>query len=517
MKDFGAKLKPWLKSHWKELTFFIIFTILNIFFLTYASRMYSISLTSKRSILVLIFSIIAEIAAFMVVLKAKKLKWAIEKVFLILFIPIGLIYLLAIPIGRVPDENAHLTRAYGISIGHFITSANEDGKYGEYLPNDLVALNNSNKTYANTLNIINDTNDNYEFVDDSNIAIYNFFNFIPQSTGFLIGRILSLPAVYSAYLARLLNFICFTALFYFAIKKAPFGKVFFFLIAFLPIVLQEAISLSADCLAIGMSAALISFSLHLAYDKTAKLTSKNYIILLIFIFFESLCKIVYLPLCFLIFLIPTSKFKSKKDHLFRTIIPIIAIIIINLIWLKIASQYLIEYNPGVNSGEQIKFIISSPLSYLQVIFNTCITSMYQFAYGMFGGWLEWLDVEIGHIYLVLTIIISSILVYKNSESKIKISNASRAIIIAIVIATLGLIFTSLYIQWNPVGNGIVGGLQGRYFLPILMLTPAVACGLRKKHQNTTNLEEKENHSLLYLFSVFYSVAAVIIIIFSHLG
>lgn len=515
MKNFGTKLK----TNWKELTLGSILTILNVFFLNYASIAYSIPFASKRYLIILALSIILEIAIIIVILKAQKYTWAIEKIFLILFIPIGLIYLFAIPIGRVPDENAHLARAYGISIGHFVTSANEKGEYGEYLPADLAALYRENTSYSNTLNLINDTsNDNdYLFVNNSTMAIYNFLNFAPQSLGFLIGRGLCLPVVVTAYLARLFNFICFAGLFYFAIKKVPFGKVFFFFIAFLPVVLQEATSLSADCLAIGMSAALVSFSLYLAYDKNAKLNRKNYIILLTFVLFESLCKIVYLPLCFLIFLIPTSKFKNKKDRVIRTVLPIIAIIIVNLIWLKIASQYLIEYNPGVNSGEQIKYLLSSPLSYLQTIFNTCVSSMYEFAYGMFGGWLEWLDVEIGHIYLILSIIVASILVYKNSENKFKIPVSGRAILITIAVTTTGLIFTSLYIQWNPVGNGFIGGLQGRYFLPILLLAPAIACGLRNRVKTqTTAATTSENHSLLYIFSTFYSIAAVIVIICSHM-
>ncbi len=517
MKNFGIKDK--LHTNWKELTFIAIFTILNIFFANYAASMYEVSHTSKRFILLIIMSVILEFAAAFVIFKAKQRSWSLEKIFLCLFIPVGLIYLLAIPIGRVPDEPAHLTRAYGISVGHFITSPNENGDFGEYLPYDLAALSKANSTYDNSVDILIDTenDDDYVFVRDSGAALYNFINFIPQSIGFFIGRIIHLPAIFSAYLARLLNFSCFVALFYFALKKAPFGKNFLFFVAFLPIVLQEVISLSADCLAIGMCAALISFVMYLAYDKSATLTRKNYIFLLIAILFVSLCKIVYLPLCFLILIIPHQKFKSKKDKYLRTIIPLITVIALNFIWLAIASQYLIENNPGVNSSEQIKHILTDPLAFARAIFSTCLSSMYQFAYGMLGGWLEWLDVEIGHIYLVLSIIISTILVYKTSESKVKIPNLSRALIIAITIAIVGLIFTSLYVQWNPVGSGFVGGLQGRYFIPVFLLAPSIACGLRTTRATRTPAKAPDDHRLLYLFSVFQSFAAVLIIICSHLG
>lgn len=454
---------------------------------------------------------------FIIIIKTSKSTLPIEKKFLILFIPIGLLYLITVPIGRAPDENAHLTRSYGISIGQFITSTSKDGEYGEYIPADLAALNGQNQTYNYTIDLITNTENDDEkaFAGDSTIAIYNFVNFIPQSLGFLVGRVLNLPVVVTAYLARLFNFICFTILFYFAIKKAPFGKIFFFFIAFLPIVLQEAASLSADCLAISISALLISLSLYFAFDKTANLDRKNYIILVTVMFFASFCKIVYLPLCFLIFLIPTSKFKSKKDRLIRTIIPIAIVIVLNLIWLKVASRYLIEYNPGVNSGEQISFILTSPFRYLQTIFNTLISDAYNFSYEMFGGSLEWLNLKIGHIYPILCIIITSILIYKNSKLKFKISPLSRALIISVAVIITGLIFTSLYVQWTPVGNGVVSGIQGRYFLPVLLLTPAIVCGISKTHSSSSSTKP-ENHNYIYLFSAFYSIAAIIAIVSSHL-
>lgn len=511
MKNFGVK--NWCKENAKELMLSLFLTILNIFFLNYSSNLYSISKDSKRYFLLLFFSIIFELMAVFIILRSKKKKWNLEKIFLMLFIPIGLIYMIAIPIGRVPDEPAHLARAYGITNGHFITTANENGEFGEYLPAGFENLKKSNTTY---IFAADDGDESYIFMNDSGSALYNFVNYIPQSLGILVGRILHLPIFLIAYLGRLFNFICFTILFYFAIKKIPFGKIFLFFIAFLPIVLQEAVSLSADCLAISISAAFISYVLYLAYDKNANLDKKNYLLLIVLMVIQSLCKIVYLPFCFLIFLIPKSKFKTKKDYLLKTILPILVALVINIIWLKIASQYLIENNPGVNSGEQIQHIISSPFSYLQTIFNTCIASMYQFAYGIFGGWLEWLDVEIGHIYVVLSIIIASIIIYKTSEEKVVIPLSNKTLLISIEILVIAMIFTSLYVQWNPVGSGFIGGLQGRYFLPTLLLAPAIACKSHKKSIRHINNKEI-SHSSLYLFSIFQSFAAVIVIICSHLG
>ena len=133
---------------------------------------------------------------------------------------------------------------------------------------------------------------------------------------------------------------------------------------------------------------------------------------------------------------------------------------------------------------------------------------------MFGGSLEWLNVGIGHIYPVLCIILSSILIYKNSQPKFKISLSNRIIIIAVTVATIGLIFTSLYVQWTPVRNSTIGGIQGRYFLPIFLLAPAIALSLRKTSSSIS--AKTENHNYIYLFSVFYSIAAITALVCAHI-
>jgi uncharacterized membrane protein len=50
-------------------------------------------------------------------------RWRPERFFLMLFVPISLAMMVLMPIGRVPDEEAHLARAYLVSRGHIFGSA----------------------------------------------------------------------------------------------------------------------------------------------------------------------------------------------------------------------------------------------------------------------------------------------------------------------------------------------------------------------------------------------------------
>ena len=59
--------------------------------------------------------------------------------------------------------------------------------------------------------------------------------------------------------------------------------------------------------------------------------------------------------------------------------------------------------------------------------------------------------------------------FLNKEIKNKFSVYQTIIILLITAAIIGLIFTSLYIQWTRPEDTAIRGVQGRYFLPILPL------------------------------------------------
>lgn len=57
----------------------------------------------------------------------------------------------------------------------------------------------------------------------------------------------------------------------------------------------------------------------------------------------------------------------------------------------------------------------------------------------------------------------------NEETKNKFSLYQTVIIVLITLSIVGLVFTSLYIQWTETAEVSIKGVQGRYFLPILPL------------------------------------------------
>jgi len=68
--------------------------------------------------------------------------------FAVLYLTLGLLFLVVVPVPGVPDEPHHFLRAYEISRGALISDMDEFGEVGGYLPENLDAnMPDSSITY----------------------------------------------------------------------------------------------------------------------------------------------------------------------------------------------------------------------------------------------------------------------------------------------------------------------------------------------------------------------------------
>ena len=80
--------------------------------------------------------------------------------------------------------------------------------------------------------------------------------------------------------------------------------------------------------------------------------------------FLCLCKVVYMPFCLLLFLIPKERFKSRKNYWFHVVCAGAVILILSFGWLAIASRYLCESQPGVDTAAQLVGILKDPAAFV---------------------------------------------------------------------------------------------------------------------------------------------------------
>lgn len=382
---------------------------------------------------------------------------------------------------NVPDEPNHFLRAYEISQGKLLAKANEDPAQsgmqavgdilpGNLLPNELKNATNQKyqSIYAAADEKLNKAKPQY--YGFSNTALYSPTSYLPQAIGIKAADLFTDNVLGIAYTGRIANWLFIGFLLYCAIKLLPFGKNILFLITFMPVMMQENISLSPDGQAFALVSLLAALVLHIRYSKRKLMTKKEIAAIYLVIILICLCKVVYVPACLLLFLIPRQKFGISKRYWSHIISAILCIVIFSLGWLMITTRYFVEFQPGVSIPGQLKYIFGSPFSYIEVVLHTMHKFGTEILLGAFGKQLGWLNIEISiflfFIYLVLILLVvlfdNDICHIKNYQS-VRIFSGAAAVIIA------GAIITTLYLQWNAVGASCILGIQGRYFIPILLM------------------------------------------------
>ena len=508
------KLADNIKKNRRDILFFLFFSLLNTFFLYQMSVLLSLPRNSTFYI-ILIISFILELCACLAIKKMKQKAWPTEKIFLILSLIVGTFYVFALPIGRAPDEGSHFFRAYELSNGHLVSDVTETGAIGSDEPSDIMFVQEftgkhvSYSELASYFNLYPDET-NQSFIINTAYN-YNIFSYFPQVTGLWIGKILHLPLIATTYLAKLLNLIVCILILYFSIKYIPILKNILFLLTFLPITMQAMASFSPDGLVIATATALISFVLYSIYTLKKPLSKKHFVFMFIVCLFLSMSKIAYAPLCLLLFAIPKERFGTTKKKILSIIGIGSIIFFILILWLILAPSM----QSVSDSSAQISTILHRPFKFLFILLNSLSVNMNLYLSGLFGAFLEWFNITLSPLYLIPSFVIFVVLC-RDYCQKITVTKSFKYLSILVSFAIILITFTTMFIQWTKTGEGVIDGVQGRYFLPIFLLIPIFFLNVSPKPKLKQSLIKAPQSYYLYAFLIFESVYAISALICNHL-
>ena len=441
-----------------------------------------------------------------------------ENIFIIIAPIVCILFMIAMPTFKNHDEYYHWLKAYEVSVGNLMTPI-KDGVQGtvmpnavaEICPNDWIKIN---YTKMKELKNIKIEQGKEGILNPETAAVYSFVQYIPQAVGIAIGRIFTDSAYLLTYAGRIMNLIVALSLLYIAIKIIPIGKKIILIPALIPIAIEGFTSLSPDAMTNSMTFLYIAYILYLTFGTKKKIEFKEKIILTIMSIIIALCKIVYIPLVGLILIIPKEKFKketNKNKILNFSIIAGIAVIV-NLVWLAISSKYLSTFREG-DSAIQVLLALKNPIKYIQTLLYTIDLNGNNYLISLFGSCLGWGELVKLHsiipyafmsIYFIAAISDRSI---KNCLKRYQI-----LWIILVIIAIVGLIFTSLYVQWTTIGSQSILGVQGRYLLPIIPLIMLIIGNCLKIE---LKYKEKEINRFIGISIVLLIIYTIIKIVIAH--
>lgn len=476
----------------KENVMFILLLVFSImmFFVGFYDlkyKMFSQGISAKKIyILYIILFLFLTIICLVFKHKIKKIENVnIPKIFVITSLTFGLIFMFISPLFSGSDEHNHYYRIYEITEGILVTPTS---KYvGSKLPESLEKTfingtgNNTTIKYKNIKDMLNvELNENdkkqygKEWVNSyNNTALYSPVQYFPEIIGFTIGKMLNFNPYIIGMLGRFLNLIFFVIIGYYALKNIPKSKLFYMFILISPNMIQCATTLSADAFTNVIFLLLVAL-IFKYIENDSIIDRKKELILLILSIVISLCKIVYLPVIFLLVLIKSDKYrKGKLEKIIFIILTLIICCSVNLIWTGFTTNvFAIAYN---KTKLQEKFIFTNIFEYLIIFVRTFCIQFNSFIENLFvGSTMYHSQLSIPSFISILYVIIVVISLLKE-KSSFEIKKLDKYIIGFISIIIVGLIGTAIYIQctaqYVAIGNSIIVGIQGRYFIPVIMLLP----------------------------------------------
>lgn len=427
--------------------------------------------------------------------KIKQLFVKPEYIFVIPALFFGLISTVFIPQLSANDENMHFIRSYELTEGeighkcHLPVDIKERAFYQIYAKKPNFSFDKKKIDVSNKI-----------ATDCGTATGYNPVLHIPQVLGVSLAKIIHPSTGAMILFGRIANLLVYCAGLFVIIKYAQIGKWVLVIIGLMPTLLHMASSLSGDVVNNVIILGFITYLFNLFIQKK-QMTRYQLVALTIFSMFLATTKptnaILLFPILFLpAKIIPQIAVKGKDIPKSLTRLGIafgtgVLVILVIALWAFIYKDPTIVVTANVNP------VAERPYRIIKILFNTFINPDIIVGGVVYGDWL--LRSAVGSfssfgyhlpfytIPMVAVLVVIVGLASKPNEEKLVSKVATRMLLTMMstwLIMVVGITY-GLYVSW-ALRPDIIGpraqyayGLQGRYFMPFLILLYPLFISLRK--------------------------------------
>ena len=415
-------------------------------------------------------------------------KFGINKIFIVVALILGIFSSILVPLNEIPDEITHIDYIY-----------QERGLNYKY--KDI------NDKYYGTLSVMDNTTNKVDKKEYFNfdkkvakgfkigipkVAILRHF---PQVVGTIIAELLHLPVIVYLHLCELLALLFYIVVCNKALKEMPFKKNLMMLIMLLPVCIQQMASFSYDVVLNSFSFLFIASLFKLRFEKD-DIRIIDLLKLLFYLMMIAICKIPYIILGLLVLILPPSRIKIKnisiKDIYDKhKLICIISLIILFILGAFVSFKVLMKLSIGRILLGSIRHILSTLR-----LFKRSILLFGTYYFESIVGNLGIFNIKTPRICEIFVYFIMGIVTFsyfkikgkKIEKEEIKFNKKDYIIIYGVALIMIYIIILSMF-EWTLYVTGIknynnltmsevynylnalpyIGGVQGRYFIPIIPL------------------------------------------------
>lgn len=318
--------------------------------------------------------------------------------------------------------------------------------------------------------------------------------YIFSTIGLTIGRVLHVNIIYIFYLTRFFNLLEYITLTFFALKLIPVFKRLLFVIAILPMSLLQAASVSYDATVMGCLFLFVALCLYLMHNDFKKMYIVGIIILASCLFYIK--SGAYFPLIGLLFCIPIGKRLNIKQRT-TFLIAFIGCMSFAVIHGFVDSGKTVDISEVAVVSEyySLTYSIMHPIWFVKMFCGTIYTTFEVYFKGLFG--ISIFGIDTLSTPLILCVLVIAILFatkrQENNEATLYVSNGQRMIIVLCTVCSMLMICFGA-VSWTPIGSDSIWGIQGRYFIPLLLPLMFLGC-------KSTNAKVRQPNNIVYCMCI----------------
>lgn len=446
------------------------------------------------------------LAAFLIVTMRKQGKYAVAANYFIALILMGILFSVIMPPLTVPDEESHFRKAYDLSSQMIFQSRELMRKTDN---DSIIYLHNAasiERWYADfneKADVSGTVNTKWSSVPDTT----PLYAYLFPAIGISSGRLLGLNGHWVILFGRLSNMLGVAAILAAALQMIPFGKKYFSVLLLLPEVVYLTASYSYDALNLALCFLAVSYFFYMiSNEKTVRM--KNIIIFTGIVLIMIPIKLVYAPLLGLIVLIPRKQLQINKKIIIGAAAMGAMGMLAFLCWRWEDIVVLLrglDYNTEEEARVSLSYILQNPKSTIHVFISNFMQYADYYLKSILGEFVgkDKYEILLDRVYLPewMMILLSIMLVmgiYTDAGSQLH--SWKKLWLLFIGTGSCLLIFLSMYLANNTVSMNYIHGVQGRYFLPVLLLLPAIV-GKKRNADISDRSGAGENTYLILMMGI----------------
>lgn len=400
---------------------------------------------------------------------------------------ITLSFVVIVPPFQGPDEEIHYNRAYQLVRGYIFLQKQSNGSWGGCIPQEAITdmfevggfqpgIRGKVHEKYQLSRLTENLTDSIEKPDScgihntKNTYVYNPLGYLPAATGIGLVDSFNGPPILGFYMARLLIAISTITMIMFAIRLMPHRKLPFMVLLTMPMLLFQQATISIDGVSFAMLALFIAYTIKLFYQKTIhKYQWVKLGALIVLLCMMKPLLYLFIPMIMVLFA------HGKKQTI--TLLITAVVVIASSIFVTQAVYGPIEGDgaQGSDPKGQIEYLKSKPIRAVKVAWSTYMTNQGDTIaagiIGVFGAADTYMP---SWIYAIAVVnIVASLCIATKEEKVRKLPRQAVWTQIGLSLLYFLIVNGAIYISYSPVESRIIYGVQGRYFLPILISLIAI--------------------------------------------